>query len=79
MSLINLNEILFEQINIMRNADVKDENFNEIRLRAETITNIGDRIIKNSELQLKQDVWQQTRSMTRSNKLLTKAQQNGNS
>lgn len=79
MSLENLNDILFEQINIMRNVNVKDENFNEVRLRAETITNIGDRIIKNSELQLKQDVWQQTRSMTRSNKLLAAKVQNGNS
>ncbi|MBR5202362.1 MAG: hypothetical protein IKW45_03770 [Clostridia bacterium] len=57
----SLNDILFEQIEILNNTDVKDEKFESLRLRAETITNVSDRIIKNAELELKNQVWQSTR------------------
>lgn len=56
-----LNDLLFEQIDILNNTDVKDENFENIRLRAETITNVSDRIIRNAELELRNQVWQSTR------------------
>lgn len=56
-----LNDLLFEQIDILNNTDVKDENFENIRLRAETITNVSDRIIRNAELDLRNQVWQSTR------------------
>lgn len=57
-----LNNLLFEQIELLNNTDVKDENFENIRLKAETITNVSDRIIKNAELALRNEVWKSTRS-----------------
>lgn len=57
-----LNNLLFEQIEILNNTDVKDENFENIRLKAETITNVSDRIIKNAELALRNEVWKESRN-----------------
>ena len=57
----SLNDILFNQLEILTNLNVKDENFDNERNKAETVCNIADRIIKNSELELRNQVWQATR------------------
>ena len=56
-----LNDVLFNTLARIDGIDVKDENFNLEKERAESIYNIADRIIKNSELALRNEVWQHTR------------------
>ena len=60
-SLEDLQSILFEQINLLTNLNVKDENFENERLKVETIANVADRILKTDELNLRNQVWQATR------------------
>lgn len=56
-----LNNLLFEQLAILNETNVKDDDFDKIRLKAETIYQIADRVIKNSELNLRYQVWSATR------------------
>ena len=60
-TLEDLQNILFEQIDLLTNLNVKDENFESERLKVETIANVADRILKTDELNLKNQVWQATR------------------
>lgn len=67
-----LNELLFNQLSILNETNVKDEDFDKIRAKAETIYQIADRVIKNSELELRYQVWQATRKFnlaTRENRI----------
>lgn len=57
----DLNNILFEQLEVLTNCKVTDDNFENIRLKADSVVNIADRIIKNSELELRNQVWLATR------------------
>ena len=56
-----LNKILFEQLNALSNISVKDEDFENTRLKAEQICQVADRVIRNSELALRNEVWNSTR------------------
>ena len=56
-----LNDILFKQLEILTEIKVSDENFEKERLRAETVFNVADRVIKNAELSLRNEVWQSTK------------------
>lgn len=56
-----LNGILFEQLDALTNISVKDEDFENTRLKAEQICQVADRVIRNSELELRNQVWQSTR------------------
>ena len=60
-TLEDLQNILFEQIDLLTNLNVKDENFESERLKVETIANVEDRILKTDELNLRNQVWQATR------------------
>lgn len=60
-TLEDLQGILFEQIDLLTNLNVKDENFESERLKVETIANVADRILKTDELNLRNQVWQATR------------------
>lgn len=60
-TLDDLQCILFEQIDLLTNLNVKDENFESERLKVETIANVADRILKTDELNLRNKVWQATR------------------
>lgn len=56
-NLKDLNNLLFEQIELLNNTSVKDENFEAIRNKVETVSNVADRIIRNAELDLRYQVW----------------------
>lgn len=56
-----LNKILFEQLNALSNISVKDEDFENTRLKAEQICQVADRVIRNGELSLRNEVWNSTR------------------
>ena len=56
-----LNQILFEQLETLSKISVDDDDFNNTRLKAETMYQIADRVIRNSELALRNEVWQSTR------------------
>ncbi len=60
-TLEDLQNILFEQIDLLTRLDVKDENFESERLKVESIANVADRILKTDELNLRNQVWQATR------------------
>lgn len=60
-SLQELDEKLFNQIDILENIDPADVDFEHTRLRAEAITCIADRIIRNRELELRNQVWNATK------------------
>lgn len=60
-TLEDLQNILFEQIDLLTRLDVKDENFESERLKVESIANVADRILKTDELSLRNQVWQATR------------------
>lgn len=70
-SLAELNEILFNQLDILTKLSVTDENFENYKARVETVCNTADRIIKNSELELRNQVWNATRRF----RLATRKQQ----
>lgn len=63
-----LNDILFEQLATLTTLNIKDENFDKEKDKANLICETADRIIKNSELSLRNQVWQSTRRF----KLLTR-------
>lgn len=69
--LAELNEILFNQLDILTKLSVTDENFENEKARAEAVCDTADRIIKNSELELRNQVWNATRRF----KLATRKQQ----
>lgn len=56
-----LNKVLFEQLDALSSISVRDEDFENTRLKAETIYQVADRVIRNSELELRNQVWQATR------------------
>lgn len=56
-----LNDILFEQLTTLTQLNIKDENFEKEKDKANLICETADRIIKNSELELRNQVWQSTR------------------
>lgn len=56
-----LNDILFEQLTTLTKLSIKDENFEREKDKANMICETADRIIKNSELDLRNQVWQATR------------------
>lgn len=56
-----LNDILFEQLTTLTKLSIKDENFEKEKDKANLICETADRIIKNSELELRNQVWQSTR------------------
>lgn len=56
-----LNDILFEQLETLSKTNVEDENFNNTRAKAEAVWQTADRIIRNLELELRNQVWQATR------------------
>lgn len=56
-----LNDILFEQLVTLTKLSIKDENFEREKDKANIICETADRIIKNSELELRNQVWQATR------------------
>ena len=60
-SLTDLNDILFEQLEILTKLSVKDENFTQEKEKANAVCEMSDRIIKNAELELRNQVWQATR------------------
>lgn len=60
-TLEDLQNILFEQIDLLSNLNVKDDNFENERLKVETIANVADRILRTDELNLRNQVWQATR------------------
>lgn len=57
----SLNEALFKQLEILSEINVKSEEFENEKQRANTVCEIADRIIKNGELELRNQVWQATR------------------
>lgn len=67
-SLRELDDILFNQIAILEQTDVKDEDFDKIRSRAEAITCIADRVMRNRELELRNQVWSATKKFRLSQK-----------
>ena len=62
-----LNSILFDQLEALSKLDVKSESFEKEKEKATIVCETADRIIKNSELGLRNQVWQATRKF----KLLT--------
>ena len=67
-----LNDALFKQLEILSNIKVTDENFENEKQRATAVCEVADRIIKNGELELRNQVWQATRRfklMTRPTKM----------
>lgn len=56
-----LNNILFDQLETLAKLDVKSEDFEKEKDRATIVCETADRIIKNSELGLRNQVWQATR------------------
>ena len=62
-----LNNILFDQLETLTKLDVKSEDFEKEKEKATIVCETADRIIKNSELGLRNQVWQATRKF----KLLT--------
>lgn len=64
----DLNNILFEQLVGLTKLNIKDENFDKEKDKANLICETADRIIKNSELELRNQVWQSTKKF----KLMTR-------
>ena len=60
-TLQELDDKLFSQIEILEMIDPADADFENTRLRAEAITCIADRIIRNRELELRNQVWNATK------------------
>ena len=60
-SLKELDDKLFNQIEILEQLNPSDAEFENTRLRAEAITCIADRIIRNRELELRNQVWNATK------------------
>lgn len=60
-NLATLNEALFKQLEILSEINVKSEEFENEKQRANSVCEIADRIIKNGELELRNQVWQATR------------------
>lgn len=60
-NLKDLNNILFEQLEILTKTSVKDDDFENVRLKADSVVEMADRIIRNSELELRNQVWLATR------------------
>lgn len=56
-----LNDALFKQLEILSGINVKSEDFENEKQRANAVCEIADRIIKNGELELRNQVWQTTR------------------
>lgn len=60
-NLATLNDALFKQLEILSGINVKSEEFENEKLRADAVCEVADRIIKNGELELRNQVWQATR------------------
>lgn len=60
-NLETLNDALFKQLEILSGINVKSEEFENEKLRADAVCEVADRIIKNGELELRNQVWQATR------------------
>ena len=60
-TLEKLNDVLFQQLNVLSTLSIKDEDFENTKLKAETICEIADRVIRTGELDLRNQVWQATR------------------
>ena len=56
-----LNDVLFKQLEILSEINVKSEEFENEKQRANAVCEVADRIIKNGELELRNQVWQATR------------------
>lgn len=59
--LAELNEILFNQLDILTKINVTDETFENEKARATAVCETADRIIRNNELELRNQVWNATR------------------
>lgn len=56
-SIMNLNDMLFAQLNEIANLNVSDENFKEKKDKVLVFAEVADRIIRNNEFALKVKVW----------------------
>lgn len=63
-TLEKLNDILFTQLDVLSSLSVRDDDFDNTKAKAETICNIADRVIRNNELELRNQVWQATRKFS---------------
>jgi hypothetical protein len=60
-TLEKLNDVLFQQLDVLSTLSVNDEDFENTKAKAETICEIADRVIRTGELGLRNQVWQATR------------------
>lgn len=59
-NLDNLNKVLYEQLEILNNSSVDDANYKRVKDKAISIANVGNTIIKSTEVQLKAAVFAKT-------------------